>query len=96
MAFLSDADNLLAVNPLFPYWNEDSNFADDIYVYNSKTKLFTRANVDTAGLQLERPALNPALSPDGKAVGFDTDDEYIVPDVYGNDTGDTQVYLRKP
>lgn len=95
VAFRSDADNLLAVDPLFPYWNEDSNSVDDIYVYSSKTKLFTRANVDTVGQQLGRDALNTALSPDGKAVGFDTDDEFIVPDVYGNDGTDTQVYIRK-
>lgn len=93
VAFRSTADNLLAVDPLYPYWNEDSNDAVDIYVYNSKTRLFTRANVDPAGQQGTRDATNPAIAPDGKAIGFDTDDTYLTP-VYT--MGSDQVYIFKP
>lgn len=93
VAFRSTADNLLAVDPLLPYWNEDSNDAEDIYVYNSKTRLFTRANVDPAGQQGNRNATNPAISPDGKAIGFDTDDAYLTP-VWT--MGTDHVYIYKP
>jgi len=92
VAFRSTADNLLA-DTLDVFWNEDSNDKADIYVYDSKTRLFSRANVDSSGEQGSADANNPALSPDGKAVGFDTTDDYLVP--FFGDNGDSQVYLRK-
>ncbi|HSC75370.1 MAG TPA: hypothetical protein VLB90_03935 [Pseudomonadales bacterium] len=92
VAFRSTADNLLAVDPLLPYWNEDTNNLQDIYVYSSKTKTFQRANVDVTGEQGTATANNPAISPDGKAVGFDANDSYLTPDSLG---AGTQVYLRK-
>lgn len=93
VAFRSTADNLLAVDPLNNYWNQDSNFAEDIYVYNSKTRLFTRANVDVAGEQGSAVAINPAISLDGKAIGFETGDDYLVPETLGD--GSQQVYIYK-
>ncbi|WP_374090282.1 hypothetical protein [Methylomicrobium lacus] len=92
VAFKSEADNLLA-DTLDSFWNEDSNKVADIYVYDSKTRLFSRANVDVGGEQGIKVADRPALSPDGKAVGFDTVDDYLVP--FFGDNEDTQVYLRK-
>lgn len=92
VAFRSTADNLLAVDPLLPYWNEDSNDKQDIYVYNSKTRLFTRANVDPVGQQGTADATNPAISPDGKAIGFDTNDTYLTP-IWT--MGDQHVYIFK-
>lgn len=94
VAFRSTADNLLA-NPLFLYWNQDSNGAQDIYVYTSKTKTFERANVDVSGVQGTSAVSNnsPAMSLDSKVVGFDTVDQYLVPELFGN--GNLQVYLRK-
>jgi len=92
VAFKSEADNLLS-DTFDVFWNEDSNGVNDIYVYDSKTRLFSRANVDSAGEQGKFSADRPALSPDGKAVGFDTEDDYLVP--FFGDNGDSQVYLRK-
>lgn len=93
VAFRSTADNLLAVDPLNNYWNEDSNEAEDVYVFNSKTNAFTRANVDVAGLQGAAGASNPSVSLDGKVVGFDTTDDYLVPDTLGD--GNSQVFIYK-
>lgn len=93
VAFRSDADNLLA-DPTGVYWNQDSNGVNDIYVYDSKTLTFTRANVDVTGEQGTANANNPAISGDGKTVGFDTTDNYLTPDALGNGNR-TQVYTRK-
>jgi hypothetical protein len=92
VAFRSTADNLLA-NPLLVYWNQDSNGVQDTYIYTSSTMTFERANVDVSGVQGSSTANNPAISPDAKAVGFDTTDQYLVPELFGN--GNFQVYLRK-
>jgi len=92
VAFHSIADNLLA-DTLDIFWNEDSNQKADIYVYDSKTRLFSRANVDAGGEQGSVDAIRPSLSPDGKAVGFETRDDYLVP--FFGDNNNSQVYLRK-
>jgi hypothetical protein len=93
VAFRSTADNLITdTNNL--YWNIDSNNATDIYVFSSKTKLFSRANVDANGQQGVSAANNPAIAPDAKGIAFDTTDQYLVPASQLNG-GNTQIYLRK-
>ncbi|MBK8675526.1 MAG: hypothetical protein IPN27_03765 [Cellvibrionales bacterium] len=92
VAFYSTADNLLAADPVNAYWNEDSNGTQDIYVFDSKTNAFSRANVDPTGQQGTATANSPAISGDGKMVGFDTNDSYLTPISLG---AGTQVYTRK-
>lgn len=92
VAFTSTADNLLALDPVNQYWNEDSNSVQDVYVFDSKTNKFSRANVDPTGQQSTVKAQNPAISGDGKTVGFDTSDNYLTPMSIGVGT---QVYTRK-
>jgi hypothetical protein len=92
VAFNSSYDNLIAVDPIQGYWNEDSNLTPDIYVFNSKTNAFTRANVDTVGEQGTATARNPAISGTGKVIGFDANDDYLTPTSLG---AGTQVYTRK-
>jgi hypothetical protein len=94
VAFRSTADNLLS-DPLSLYWNIDSNETQDTYVYTNTTRTFDRANVDVAGVQGTFDSNNPTISPDGKAVGFDTSDEFLVPELFGNDATFTQAYVRK-
>lgn len=83
---------MIAPNAIQGYWNEDSNTAQDIYVFDSKTNMFTRANVDTVGEQGTASATNPAISGSGKVVGFDVDDDYLTPTSLGVGR---QVYIRK-
>ena len=97
VAFRSTADNLIADSNNL-YWNIDSNGANDIYVFTSKTKLFSRANVDANGQQGTAmgagAANNPAIAPDAKGIAFETADQYLVPASQLNG-GNTQIYLRK-
>jgi hypothetical protein len=93
VAFRSTADNLIA-DPNNLYWNIDSNNTTDVYVFSSKTKLFSRANVDTNGQQGTANANNPAIATDGKGIAFDTTDQYLVP-ASQLSGGNTQIYLRK-
>jgi hypothetical protein len=105
VAFQSTADNLIS-DPNNIYWNIDSNNKGnnagtggnsantDIYVFTSKTKLFSRANVDANGQQGVSAANNPAIAPDAKGIAFDTVDQYLVPASQLNG-GNTQIYLRK-
>ncbi len=92
VAFTSTADNLIAQDPVNQYWNEDNNGAQDIYVFDSKTNTFTRANVDTAGEQGTANANSPAISGTGKVVAFDTSDDYLTPTSLN---AGQQVYIRK-
>jgi hypothetical protein len=61
-------------------------------VFDSKTNTFTRANVDTTGEQGTTTANSPAISGDGKAVGFYTTDNYLTPTSLN---AGQQVYIRK-
>jgi hypothetical protein len=92
VAFTSNADNLIAPNAAQGYWSEDSNNVQDVYVFDSKTNTFTRANVDTTGEQGTTTANSPAISGDGKAVGFYTTDNYLTPTSLN---AGQQVYIRK-
>lgn len=92
VAFTSSADNMIALNAAQAYWNEDSNGATDIYVFDSKTNTFARANVDPTGQQGTANASSPAISGDGKMVGFETNDNYLTPISLG---AGQQVYTRK-
>lgn len=100
VAFRSDADNLYPPETYF--WNEDSNQKADVYVWDSKLKLISRANVDGYGTQGSDNAVcaskacsdnGPAISPDGKTIGFDTADDYLVPYMIGN--AKSQLYTHK-
>jgi len=94
VAFRSTADNLISDQlGLGLFWNGDTNNKADIYVYDSKTNLMSRANVDSGGEQGAADAAGSAISPDGKAIGFDTADDYLVP--FFGDNDKTQVYIRK-
>ena len=93
VAFRSTADNLIA-DPDNLYWNIDSNGTTDVYVFTSKTKLFSRANVDANGQQGTTNANNPVIAPDAKGIAFDTTDQYLVP-ASQLSGGNTQIYLRK-
>jgi hypothetical protein len=93
VAFRSTADNLIA-DPGNFYWNIDSNNATDVYVFTSKTKLFSRANVDANGQQGTANANNPTIAPDAKGIAFDTNDGFLVP-ASQLGSGATQIYLRK-
>jgi hypothetical protein len=105
VAFQSTADNLIS-DPDNLYSNIDSNNKGnntgvggnsgntDIYVFTSKTKLFSRANVDSNGQQGTATASNPAIGPDGKGISFETADQYLVP-ASQLSGGNTQIYLRK-
>jgi hypothetical protein len=102
VTFKSDADNLYP--PELYFWNEDTNKVADVYVWDSKLKLISRANVDAYGTQGSADAVcisggscnsenGPAISPDGKTIGFDTTDDYLVSHMLGNLK--SQIFTRK-
>lgn len=91
VTFKSDADNMYPLE--YYFWNQDTNKVSDVYVWNSKSKILSRANVDAFGIQGSASASNPAISPDGKSIGFDSADDYLLPYMLGN--SNSQIYTHK-
>ncbi len=82
IAYVSDAPNLVA---------EDTNFADDIFVYDRKTKSTTRVSIDSNGNQQNGFSSNPSISADGRYVGFvSSASNLVIGDT--NDTSDIFVH----
>lgn len=90
VAYESDADNMLT--PMYA-WQEDSNDARDIYVYDGSKKTMERANVSTEGTESAKQANSPAISSDGKTIAFDTTDPYLV--IYDQNLDISDVFARR-
>ncbi len=76
VAYVSDATNLVA---------GDTNFADDIFVYDRTTKLTTRVSVDSNGNQQDGFSSDPNISADGRYITFVSN----APNLVAGDTNDT-------
>jgi len=83
IAFSSSAKNLVIGN--------DTNNADDVFVYNLDSKLMRRVSVSEQNLQANGASSSPEISGDGRHVVFDSLASNLVSD--DGDTGiDTFVY----
>jgi hypothetical protein len=61
VAFLCAGDNLVP---------SDGNFADDVFVHDRTTGITTRVSVDSFGVEGDDSCDVPAISADGRSVGF--------------------------
>jgi VCBS repeat protein len=70
VAFLSFATNLVP---------SDTNGEGDVFVHDRQTNTTTRMSVTTGGVQGNDFSCNPAISQDGRIVGFFSDSNNLVP-----------------
>ena len=75
VAFLCAASNLVV---------NDANFADDVFVHDRQTGATTRVSVDSSGTEGDDSCDVPAISPDGRFVGFAS----YATNLVANDTND--------
>lgn len=82
VAFESDATNLV---------DGDTNGLRDVFVFNRLTGVTERVSVDSHGGEAHGASGNPAISPDGRYVAFESD----APDlVEGDVEGTTDVFVH--
>jgi Tol biopolymer transport system component len=82
VAFESDATNLV---------DGDTNGSRDVFVFNRLTGVTERVSVDSHGGEAHGASGNPAISPDGRYVAFESD----APDlVVGDVEGTTDVFVH--
>ncbi|HEV2748182.1 MAG TPA: Ig-like domain-containing protein [Allosphingosinicella sp.] len=82
VAFRSMASNLVA---------DDSNFADDIFVFNLETGELTRESLSATGVQGSAGSQRPWLSADGTLLAFESLAANLAPDP---SNGRNHVYVR--
>lgn len=70
VAFTSAAKNLVS---------GDTNNVPDVFVHDRNTKKTTRISVSNAGVQGNSASINPAISPDGRYVAFESGANNLVP-----------------
>jgi hypothetical protein len=89
VAFVSEATNLVP---------DDTNNAEDIFVYDRQTGEISRVSVSSAGQQADVYSEYPSISADGRFVAFNSYATNLVPDdtngkgdlfVHGRQTGQT-------
>jgi hypothetical protein len=84
IAFRSDAANLLAAG-------NDTNGVGDIFVYDRPTGQISRVSVTSGGAQALGASTSPAMSVDGRAIGFAS----TAPNLTTTSTdGFSNIYLR--
>ena len=71
---------------------DDTNGADDVYVYDRKARQLQRVSLTADGAQADHASYDPSLSADGSFVAF-TSDGALTPDGSPVNAG---VYLRGP
>ncbi|HLM19806.1 MAG TPA: hypothetical protein VK549_18420 [Acidimicrobiia bacterium] len=89
---LSADGNLVA----FHSWDDgivagDNNGSYDVFVLDRTTGAIERVSVDSAGVQGDNWSLNPAMTPDGRFVAFDSDADNLVA---GDGNFDLDVFLH--
>lgn len=75
VVFASDANNLLPGDPLASSRMtaySDSDPADDVYLYDRVTDRLTRVTTGPGGVPGDGISMNPAISPDGRYVAFES------------------------
>ena len=82
VAFLSFASNLVS---------GDTNGEGDVFVHDTQTNTTTRMSVGTGGEQGNDFSCNPAISHDGRIVGFFSDSTNLVP---GDTNGMRDIFVR--
>jgi hypothetical protein len=82
VSYYSNADDLVA---------GDTNFANDVFVYERLTAAITRVSISTAGNQASGSSWASAVSADGRFVAFESDAN----DLVGGDTNSrSDVFVR--
>ncbi len=90
IAFQSKASDLIAPG-------EDTNNAQDIFLFDLNTGNITRVSISSAGEQNSRSSYRPAISGDGELISFDTPGRLAADD--NNDeysSNGNDIYIRKP
>ena len=82
VAFLSFATNLVP---------GDTNGEGDVFVHDRRTNTTTRMSVTTGGEQGNDFSCNPAISQDGRIVGFFSDSTNLVP---GDTNGKRDIFIH--
>ncbi|GJL68674.1 MAG: hypothetical protein NPIRA06_13090 [Nitrospirales bacterium] len=82
VAFLSFATNLVP---------GDTNGEGDVFVHDRQTNTTTRMSVTTGGVQGNDFSCNPAISQDGRIVGFFSDSTNLVP---GDTNGIRDIFIH--
>ncbi|WNM62462.1 FG-GAP-like repeat-containing protein [Candidatus Nitrospira neomarina] len=82
VAFLSFATNLVP---------DDTNGEGDVFVHDRQTNTTTRMSVTTGGVQGNDFSCNPAISQDGRIVGFFSDSTNLVP---GDTNGIRDIFIH--
>ncbi|MGP0593888.1 FG-GAP-like repeat-containing protein [Nitrospira sp. T9] len=82
VAFLSFATNLVP---------GDTNGEGDVFVHDRQTNTTTRMSVTTGGVQGNDFSCNPAISQDGRIVGFFSDSNNLVP---GDTNGIRDIFIH--
>jgi archaellum component FlaF (FlaF/FlaG flagellin family) len=82
VAFTSAASNLVP---------GDTNGAVDVFVRDRRAGTTSRVSVSSTGAQANGYSYDPAMSADGRYVGFDSDASNLVP---GDTNGVNDVFLR--
>lgn len=84
LAFSSEASDLVA---------NDTNGGADIFIHDRRTGRTRRLSIGQNGLQADDESSHPAISADGRYVGFESDASNLV----ANDTNDAQdIFVRGP
>ena len=70
VAFSSSAGNLIA---------GDTNTSEDVFIHDRQTGMTKRVSVDSQGVEGIFGGVNPAISPDGRYVSFESNSPNLVP-----------------
>ncbi len=82
VAFVSEATNLVP---------GDTNSMTDVFAYDRRTQTTRRVSVGPGGVQATGVSGSPALSANGRWIGFDSEADNLVP----NDNNASDVFVRK-
>jgi len=90
---ISDDGNAVAFASESPYLvANDNNAREDVFIRDLAAGVTTRVSVDSAGVEGNHVSQNPALSPDGLIVAFDSYASNLVP---GDQNGSNDVFVHE-